>query len=138
MDNCKVAYEEWQYACCGVRFTVGDKIKWLVIDYGQVTGVMPPDIVTQVGQIDYFYEAHSSDWKNISVLTGTVQRIQGLYYRYGSVPGQRALVPLSGSIVDLQNCDAADSIEDLRLAEYIVELTDCDIRPAKEADITFR
>lgn len=138
MDTCKVIYEEWQLTCCGTPFAIGDKVEWLVLDYGKVSGVTPPDVASRIGKVDYFYEAHSSDWESLCVLTGVVRSIRGIYYRYGAVPGQRALVPQSGHITELQSSDVEDSIEDMSFAEYLVELESPHIRPAQKEEVTFR
>lgn len=54
--KCNVFYESWQMECCGTAFSVGDTVKWLVYKAEQLN--TPVDI----GEINYCYEAHSSDW----------------------------------------------------------------------------
>lgn len=71
--KCVVFYESWQMECCGIAFSIGDTVKWLVYKTEQIN--TPVDI----GRIDYCYEAHSSDWQNLFVLEGKVETIKILY-----------------------------------------------------------
>lgn len=56
MSKCVVFYESWQMECCGKIFKTGDRIKWLVCKCDSLN--TPVD----VGKIEYYYEAHDSDW----------------------------------------------------------------------------
>lgn len=71
-----VFYESWQMECCGIAFSLGDTVKWLVRKAEQVTASV------DIGRIDYCYEAHSGNWENLFVLEGKVQAIKILYQRY--------------------------------------------------------
>lgn len=62
--KCTVFYESWQMECCGTGFSVDDRVKWLV------NKIKQPITVGNIGEINYCYEAHSSDWQNIFVLEG--------------------------------------------------------------------
>ena len=48
-------YESWQMECCGIAFSLGDTVKWLVRKAEQVT------VSVDIGRIDYCYEAHSGN-----------------------------------------------------------------------------
>ncbi|MBQ2581215.1 MAG: hypothetical protein II574_06265, partial [Ruminococcus sp.] len=62
--------------CCGRPFAIGDSVNWLVLRETELNS--PVD----VGRIDYCYEAHSSAWEELFVLTGRVEQIYVLYQHY--------------------------------------------------------
>ena len=45
--ECMVFYESWQMECCGIAFSLGDTVKWLVRKAEQVT------VSVDIGRIDY-------------------------------------------------------------------------------------
>ncbi len=92
--------------CCGKAFSIGDTVKWLVCKTEQIN--TPVD----TGEINYCYEAHSSDWQNIFVLEGKVETecAKGFDKKF----------------------------HDMEASGYIVSLNEYAIRPAKKNDVTFK
>lgn len=132
--KCNVFYESWQMECCGTAFSVRDTVKWLVYKAEQLN--TPVDI----GEINYCYEAHSSDWENILVLEGRVETIKILYQRYvPSIDNSRLLVPISGETVSAKRVEGfEEKLNDMELSGYIVGLNDCTIRPAAQEEVSFK
>ncbi len=119
--------------CCGKAFSIGDTVKWLVCKTEQIN--TPVDI----GEINYCYEAHSSDWQNIFVLEGKVETIKILYQKYESVDNLPYLVPVGGEIVETECAKGFDKkFHDMEASGYIVSLNEYAIRPAKKNDVTFK
>lgn len=80
--------------CCGIAFSIDDTVKWLVCKTEQLN--TPIDI----GKINYCYEAHSSNWKNLFVLEGKIETIKILYQQYKpTINNPRVFVPVSGELV---------------------------------------
>ena len=133
--NCNVYYETWQLECCGTVFSIGDTVKWLVCKAEQI------DTPINIGEIDYYYEAHSSDWENIFVLEGKVETIKILYeqYEYKQIENDgRLLIPVDGKLVDAECASGfEEKIDDMQASAYVVCLKDCVIRPAKSEEVTF-
>jgi len=136
IDNCKAFYDSWQMECCGTPFAVGDKIKWLVLT------VEKDDLFTSVdlGNVDYCYEAHSSQWQELSVLEGTVGKIEILYQKYEpSQDNPRYLVPVGGELISTDRVQGFEKDSgDLKVTGYLVALRDCTLRPAKQEEVTFK
>ncbi|MBR1931491.1 MAG: hypothetical protein IJ833_08495 [Lachnospiraceae bacterium] len=135
MENkCIVFYESWQMECCGIPFTVGGTIKWLVYKTDYLN--TPVD----VGKIDYCYEAHSSKWTDLLVLEGKVDKIELLYEKYlPSVDNPRLLVPIGGKIIETESAKGFEKgIGDMRASGYIVTVSEHIIRPAEESEVTFK
>lgn len=131
--ECIVFYDSWQMKCCGTPFSLGDSVKWLVSKPGQLyTSV-------SIGTINYCYEAHSSDWKNLFVLEGKIEAIKILYQRYEpSESNPRLLVPVDGMIVEVEHAKVFEQdIDDTESSGFIVSLNECTIRPAKKEEVTF-
>lgn len=131
--NCNVYYETWQLECCGTVFSIGDTVKWLVCKVEQI------DTPIDIGEIDYYYEAHSSDWENIFVLEGNVETIKILYEQYEQKGNNsRILIPVDGKLIDTECASGfEEKIDDMRASAYVVHLKDCTIRPAKSEEVTF-
>ena len=72
MNKCVVLYESWHYECCGEDFKVGSKIEWLVMKGENI------NLPIKTDNIDYYYEAHRADYKNIFLLKGTIKEIKTL------------------------------------------------------------
>lgn len=66
MNKCVVLYENWQMKCCGEDFAINSNIHWLVYDGAKVK------LPIKIKKIDYYYEAHSSNYEKLLVLEGTV------------------------------------------------------------------
>lgn len=131
--NCTVFYESWQMECCGTAFSIGDTVTWFVYKTTQIN--TPVD----VGEINYYYEAHSSDFKNIFVLEGKVEAIKILYERYApSTENPRFLVPIGGKVVKTELAEGFEKCDNMQASGYIVHLNEYTIRPAKKEDITFK
>lgn len=132
--KCNVFYESWQMECCGTAFSVGDTVKWLVYKAEQLN--TPVDI----GEINYCYEAHSSDWENILVLEGRVETIKILYQKYvPSIDNSRLLVPISGETVSAKRVEGfEEKLNDMEQSGHIVGLNDCTIRPAAQEEVSFK
>ncbi len=133
--NCIVFYECWQMECCGKPFAVGDNIKWLV----KITA-QPLNTPVDIGNIDYCYEAHSSDWQNIFVLEGKVKKIQILYERYApSADNPRLLAAVGGTLINSEYAKRFENKkEDKEPSGYVVGLSECSVRKAGQEKVTFR
>ena len=120
--------------CCGTAFSIGDKVKWLVLK----NECLQTSI--DVGVINYIYEAHSSEWEKIFVLEGKVEAIKTLYERYAPAEyNARILVPVDGELVEVESAKGFDKeFKDMKSSAYIVTLNEYVIRPAKKEDVTFR
>ena len=129
-----VFYESWQMECCGIAFSIGDTVKWLVYKTEQINA--PVDI----GTINYCYEAHSSDWQNLFVLEGKVEIIKILYQQYKpAVNNPRLLVPVNGELVEAERAEGFEkNINDMKVSGYVVGLNEYAIRPAEREEVTFR
>ena len=132
--KCIVFYESWQMECCGKSFSIGDTVKWLVYETEQIN--TPVDI----GRINYYYEAHSSDWQNLFILEGRVETIKILYHQYKpTVSNPRLLIPVNGEIVEAERAEGFDKkLNDMEASGYVVGLNEYTIRPAKREEVTFR
>ena len=132
--KCIVFYESWQMECCGKAFSIGDTVKWLVYKTEQIN--TPVDI----GRINYYYEAHSSDWQNLFVLEAKVETIKVLYHKYKpTVSNPRLLVPVNGELVEAERAEGFDKkLNDMEASGYVVGLNEYAIRPAKREEVTFR
>lgn len=134
-ENCKVFYEGWQMECCGSPFTIGDSISWLVLK--------DPDLnapAVDLGKIDYCYEAHSSAWEELFVLTGKVELIDILYQNYErSKENPRYLVPVGGMLVSAENTEDFEEDHDgMKATGYVVTLSGIAVRPARKEEVTFK
>lgn len=132
--KCIAFYDSWQMECCGTPFSTGDTVKWLVYQTEQINS--PVD----VGEINYCYEAHSSDWQNLLVLEGKVEQIKILYEKYApSAEDSRLLVPVSGETVEADRVKGFEKkIHDMEPSGYIVTLNEYTIRPAVQEEVTYR
>ena len=129
-----ILYETWEMECCGIPFSVGDTVKWLVSKADKLITPINP------GVIDYCYDAHSSDVLSLRVLEGKVETIKILYQQYAtSKDNPHMLVPISGKLFDTQNAKGFEKdIGDMKASSYIVSLTECQLRPARKEDVTFK
>lgn len=130
--DCNVLYEIWEMECCGIPFSAGDKVRWLVSKAGKL--ITPIDL----GEIDYCYDAHSSDVSSLLVLEGKVETVKILYQRYAaSKEDLRVLVPIDGKLIDTETAEGFDDdIDDMKASSYIISLTECMLRPAREEDVS--
>lgn len=133
LNQCIVLFEDWQMQCCGTPFKVGDTVRWLVLKW------FNKNIPVNVGTIDYYYEAHDSNYKTLFMLNGVVSDIRALHYKYEeSSNNPNVKVPVSGLTVNVDSADGWDEpIEGLPFSEYIVKLEDVNIRDAKKSEVTF-
>ena len=133
-ENCKVFYESWQMECCGRPFAIGDSVSWLVLRETELNS--PVD----VGRIDYCYEAHSSAWEELFVLTGRVEQIDVLYQRYEpSKENPRYLVPVGGMTIPAEKAEGFEQDRDgMKATGYVVTLSGVTVRPAKKEEVTFK
>ena len=133
-ENYNVFYDSWQLECCGNPFKIGDSVKWLVLKESELN--TPVDM----GRVDYCYEAHSSDWTELFVLEGRVERIQTLYQKYEpSKENPRYLVPTGGKLSDSAQAKGFEKNDgEMKATGYLVSLADCSVRPAKQQEVTFK
>lgn len=130
----KVYYEMWQMECCGEPFSVGDRVTWLV------SKSELENMSIDVSDIDFYYQAHSSDWKSLFVLEGKVKQIEILYQTYKrSETDSRHLVPVSGELEEADNaCGNEGGWDGLTKASgYVVVLQETTVRRAKKSEVTF-
>ena len=133
-ENCKVFYESWQMECCGRPFAIGDSVSWLVFRETELNS--PVD----VGRIDYCYEAHSSAWEELFVLTGRVEQIDILYQNYEpSEENPRYLVPVGGMTIPAEKAEGFEQDRDgMKATGYVATLSGVTVRPAKKEEVTFK
>jgi len=134
LKECSVFYEEWQMACCGEPFKVGDRINWLVLAGG------PVNIAVEIGHIDYSYEAHSSEWKKLFVLEGTVKKIELLYEKYEPMADNpRCLYPVDGIMVEADSARGFEKdYKDMKINGYVIKISDYAVRKAMKKEVTFK
>jgi len=135
-DSCTISVENWQMQCCGTPFSVGDKVEWLVYKHDRVS-------VVTGRAIEYYYEKHSSDWRELLMLTGTVDEIKALFVSIELHPNPAEnhncthhCVYRNHKVIEYADGWDKDS-EELELGEYEVRLIDCTVRPAKKSEVTF-
>lgn len=134
MNKCVVLYESWQYECCGEDFKVGSKIEWLVMKGEKI------NLPIKTDNIDYYYEAHSTDYKNIFVLEGTIKEIKTLYLKYEpSKDNPKLLVPTNGFLSNVNTSkNVANKLDNMDFSSYLVYIENYSIREALESEVTFR
>ena len=117
----KIFYDYWQMECCGDPFKVGDKISWYVVpanNQGKSLGI---------DNLDYFYDAHSNDEKNLCKLEGTIESISIHYIKYKLVYKEHhnMYVPIQNTnkIVKSNNSDVKEfKIGEHEVDGYLIEL----------------
>lgn len=136
MNQYTVLYEGWQMQCCGAPFDVGDKIQWLVFKVDEDEIKLP----VYGEKIDYCYEAHSSDYSKLLMLSGVVKNIRALYCKYEpSAKNPQYLIPVSGFTVIKTHADGWEKpIANSKFSDYIIDLIDIKIRAAKQSEVTFK
>lgn len=129
-----VLYEDWQFECCGEDFEVGSNIKWLVLNVESI------DFPIKTDKIDYYYEAHSSDYEKLFVLEETIKQIKALYEKYETADNnQRLLVPVARFLDDIHSSkEKTDEKDDMKFSSYLIYIENYSIRPALENEVTFR
>jgi len=134
MNKCIVLYENWQMKCCGENFSNGAKIKWLVSDGSQIK------LPIQSDKIDYYYEAHSSDYKSLFVLEGNIKWIKAFYEKYKpSKENPKILVGVDGILYNIESsCEISDNKENMTFSAYIACVENFSVRPALESEVTFK
>ncbi len=132
-NTCTVLYEGWQMECCGTPFCIGDTVLW------PITNRKDGKVIGSDMFIPYYYEAHSSDYQNISMLQGIVTQIDVLYQTYELAIDGKYYTPVSGFTRPAEKANG-DDIEnhDPPFHSYIVQLKNISIRPAEQSEITFR
>lgn len=120
--------------CCGEPFKTGDTVQWLVYKCKSI------NLPIESESIDYVYEAHSSDYQKLLMLSGIVTDIRALYCNYEASPDNaQLLVPISGFTVKTDSADGWENpINTSKFSDYIVELNNIKIRAAEQAEVTFR
>ena len=73
MKQIVALYESWQMECCGTDFSNMDNIKQFGTDGSNINCPIKTD------QVDYYYKAHSSDYKKLYVLEGKAKKQYGLF-----------------------------------------------------------
>ena len=121
-------YDYWQMECCGEPFKIGDKVSWYVVsanNHGKSLGI---------DNLDYFYDAHSNDEKNLCKLEGTIESISIYYVKYKLVDGEHhnmyVPIPNTNKLVESDN----SNVKELKIGEhevdgYLIELKDAIVRP---------
>lgn len=123
--ECTVSYDTWQMECCGRAFAVGSPVKWLVEKR------TPKNIPPEIEDIDYRYEAHSSDWEKLCVLEGTVESILLLYQTPYYADEKKWMLFHTDMAVGFEQ-----EYKGMECQNYIVKLIDCTVRPAQEEDLS--
>jgi hypothetical protein len=134
-NRCVISIENWQFQCCGTPFHVDEKVDWIVHKWGKQS-----DLTNNI--VEFYYEHHSSEWKELYRATGIAEKIEALFCSYELRPNPHG----SGNVryavnekyIEVKSADGWDkNIGNLEFNEYEVTLRDCVIRPAKEEEITF-
>lgn len=119
--------------CCGVPFKIGDTVRWIVMKLDSYK--TPVD----VGSIDYYYEAHSSNYEVLFILCGIVDEIRALHYKYEELPNSKINIPVDGLTVNVESADGWDEpYENLDFSAYLVKLSNISIRAAEESEVIFK
>lgn len=119
--RCRVYYEAWEMACCGIPFSVGDVVKWTV---SKNNTIFTP---VSIGEIDYCYDAHSSQTDKLLLFTGKVESIKILYHRYVQRSDEEeVLVAIDGKLLNAEKVQGfEEDFEDMQAVSYVVELSEC-------------
>ena len=118
---------DWEMQCCGVPFSVGQKVEWLLSTEDPagnewLDAVLGPD---QAARVTASYDHHSGG--SPSEQTGVVRAINAVHCRYRLV-GNKTYVPVDGSGTFEARTSATgwedDSgrREERRFVGYLVEL----------------
>lgn len=120
----RVYYDEWEMACCGTLFGIGDIVEWEISENNKV---LTP---VNIGNIYYCYDAHSFDTDKILFLTGKVKKIKILYHKYmPKSHDTKTLVAVDGILLDANMAEGhEEDFEDMEAAGYVVELSECIIK----------
>lgn len=130
VDYCVVFYESWQLQCCGVPFSVGDKVDW--------TCIMPQEYKNAHGIILDFEEEHHG-FATHSIV-GTVSKIVAERSEFPT--GKREVWYHKAHTIQ-EEISRADGRESLTKGDdttertfwgYIVELKDVVVKPLSKND----
>lgn len=124
--DCTVLYEGWQMQCCGEPFSIGDEIEWTVFAFNRT-------VVGIDSQIDYIYDAHYETKDGLSILKGTVDRIDALFTKYEpSLDNPKMQIPASGSLRSVSKADGCEEdIGELVFNSYFIILRDVSVGNGK-------
>lgn len=120
--DCTVLYEGWQMQCCGKPFSIGDEIEWTVFAFNKT-------VVGIDSKIDYIYDAHYETEDGLSILQGTVDRIDALFMKYKpSFDNPKIQIPASGSLRSVSKADGCEEdIGELVFDSYFIILRDVSV-----------
>ncbi|MDR1483034.1 MAG: hypothetical protein LBI74_10455 [Synergistaceae bacterium] len=134
LKNCVVHVSDWQMQCCGEPFKIGGAVEWLLHRNGK-----PSEIYD--GLVDYYYQHHNNQWRELYKAVGVVDRIMALYYYEIEPPsedkrGTREF--FYKKAVEVNEADGWEADDgDLKFRGYEVYLSNCTIRPAEKYEVTF-
>lgn len=122
--------------CCGTPFKKGEIVKWLVHKADKMASC---NFSIDIGHVDYYYEAHESDYKSLYMIEGVVSAIKALHQEYRpSKDNPQLYVPVRGVLVDVDSSDVwSESVDNMDFRSYVVQLDNYSIRPAKKQEVTF-
>ena len=135
-EFCVVSIEDWQMLCCGTPFSIGDKVKWLVHKWENVSEATGK-------AIEFYYESHSDKWRDLFTISGNVDEINALFCSIEPHPNPAENHNCSHhrvyrSYKSIKYADGWDKSDDgIELGSYEVALSDCIICPAKKSEVTF-
>lgn len=137
MENkCIVFYDYWQMQCCGKGFEKGQKVKWLV--EGKGTCGFHTGLADQAGfasvslpeDVDYTFDNHNDDYRELLVLEGTVTGVQGCY--------RDPNLTCFGKVIEGTNSlDVIQDVDGMEMAGYLISIDDYTTRPTKKSEVTF-
>jgi hypothetical protein len=137
VDKCTVLIEDWQMQCCGEPFSIGSYVNWLVLKYYK-----PFIYHKDVDAVNYCYEHHSSDWKKLFKINGSVITITACYCFF--IPDitdptrHRKIKTPGGATQPVTQADGWDEdIGEQEFGSYVVCIDNVSIRPAKESEVTY-
>lgn len=121
--KCTVYYEAWQMECCGTPFSVGDTVQWDVLKNNVISTPV------NIGNIDYFYEAHDDRGDKILSFEGKVDEIKILYHKYALSKDNMHLTPIRGKLIQTDEVNGNEGeFENMQPAGYVVLLSECVIK----------
>lgn len=137
MENkCVVFYEYWQMECCGTGFEKGQDVKWLVEKRGTKSfhnGIADrPGYVSMKtpDEVDYTFDNHNDDYRELLVLEGTVSEVKGCY--------RDPKFETFGKVIDgNDSLDVIQKVDGMEMEGYLVTISDYKTRPAEKSEVTF-
>jgi len=140
MAVCNVLYEGWQMQCCGTPFDAGETVSWLIGKLGADTYWDSSFMKLSCERMEYYYEAHSSEYEKLFVVHGTVSRIFAVHSAIEQNPdGSNTNIRVPKIVTPVNHANGLDeNIDGFEFNSYCVVLENVILRPANKSEVTFR